>query len=401
MTLTISTGILSYRLNNKLIKIIATALLAILNVIFINPESACAESEDALKILERWTATHWGENCFVWVVHYPEEIVNAWVDLEAQRSGMSDAQKLEYKNKFASELQIYKSETFLISIYSFGRQPVSLTPVRDNIALINYDGVRIKPTKYNSTLDNPNFGVVQGLVFFPKQADKNFALSIKNIADDERIFAFAPPEIPPAPEKPKPEVVVVNLPKKKPKPEKKKELEFAPPPAPIMPAKPITPIFQDNSSEMEDFINSMLKKNSSANNLSSDKNSDTAKNAKANQKSKPVQNTRPLTNYENAYVSREHLLRRFLQMWADNNPVEMYELLSTQSQKNISRENFIKEINRSNDMRNGLKGEYKIDWIGEERAKVIVTHKNLIFKSVASKILGVTREGSAWKIVWY
>ncbi len=396
MILMISTGILNYRLNNRLNRTAALIFFTLLTG-FLTP--AHARTDEALKILERWTSTHWGENCFMWVVHYPEEIVNAWVDLEAERSGMSEAQKLSYKNQFVSELQIYKSETFLLSIYSFGRQPVNLTPVRDNIALINSDGVRIKPTKYNSTLDNPNFGVVQGLIFFPKQPDKNFVLSVKNIADDERIFAFEPPELPPVEKQEKkrePEVVVVNLPKKKAKPEKKKELEFAPPPPPVTPARPITPIFQDNSSEMEDFVNSMLKKNNN-NNLSNDKKA----NAKPKSNSIPAKNPPSFTsNQDNAYISREHLLRRFLKMWADNNPIEMYELLSAQSQKNISRENFVKEINKSNDMREGLKGDYRIDWIGEERAKVIVTRKNLVFKSLSARTLGVTREGSSWKIVW-
>ena len=396
MILMISTGILNYRLNNRLNRTAALIFFTLLTG-FLTP--AHARTDEALKILERWTSTHWGENCFMWVVHYPEEIVNAWVDLEAERSGMSEAQKLSYKNQFVSELQIYKSETFLLSIYSFGRQPVNLTPVRDNIALINSDGVRIKPTKYNSTLDNPNFGVVQGLIFFPKQPDKNFVLSVKNIADDERIFAFEPPELPPVEKQEKkrePEVVVVNLPKKKAKPEKKKELEFAPPPPPVTPARPITPIFQDNSSEMEDFVNSMLKKNNN-NNFSNDKKA----NAKPKSNSIPAKNPPSFTsNQDNAYISREHLLRRFLKMWADNNPIEMYELLSAQSQKNISRENFVKEINKSNDMREGLKGDYRIDWIGEERAKVIVTRKNLVFKSLSARTLGVTREGSSWKIVW-
>ncbi len=353
---------------------------------------ACAQSEESLKILERWTATHWGDNCFVWVVHYPEEIVTPWTDAEAQRTGMSDAQKLDYKRRFAADLQIYKSETFLVSVYSFGRSPVNLSPVRDNVALINSDGVRIKPSKYNSTLDEPNFGVVQGLVFFPKQPDKNFALSIKGIAGEERIFSFEPPELPQVIEKPKPQPVVVNLPKKK-QPPKKVELEFKPTPPPVMQQRPITPIFQEDSSEMEEFVKSLERKK----NLDPDR----KLNAVKKSASTAGNNSRPrLLEQDNAYISREHLLRRFLSYWADNNAFEMYELLSDRSQKNISRENFAKEISKNSGMREGLKGEYKIDWIGEERAKVTVTHKNLIFKSVSSRTLGVTREGSAWKIVW-
>ena len=78
----------------------------------------------------------------------------------------------------------------------------------------------------------------------------------------------------------------------------------------------------------------------------------------------------------------------------------MYDMLSESSKKMISRENFTKEVMKANDMRAGLKGDYRIDWIGEERAKVIVTHKTLVFRSVSTRTLGVTREGSAWRIVW-
>ena len=105
-------------------------------------------------------------------------------------------------------------------------------------------------------------------------------------------------------------------------------------------------------------------------------------------------------NSGNAYASRESVLRRFLNFWANNAPNEMYDMLSEASRKMISRENFAKEVMKASDMRSGLKGDYRIDWIGEERAKVIVTHKTLVFKSVATRTLGVTREGSSWRIVW-
>ena len=78
----------------------------------------------------------------------------------------------------------------------------------------------------------------------------------------------------------------------------------------------------------------------------------------------------------------------------------MYDMLSENSKKLISRENFAKEVAKSSDMRSGLKGDYRINWVGEERAKVITTHKSLFFKSVSTRTLGVTREGSSWKIVW-
>jgi len=37
---------------------------------------------------------------------------------------------------------------------------------------------------------------------------------------------------------------------------------------------------------------------------------------------------------------------------------------------------------------------------GEERAKVITDRRFLMFRSLVVRTLGVTREGSAWKVVW-
>ncbi|MBR0095470.1 MAG: hypothetical protein IJP91_09345, partial [Synergistaceae bacterium] len=92
---------------------------------------------------------------------------------------------------------------------------------------------------------------------------------------------------------------------------------------------------------------------------------------------------------------------KFLSLWADLDAVAMYDMLSEDSQKNISRENFAKRVAKASDFRASLKkGKFRIDWVGEERAKVIVTQRALFIKSLISKTLGVTREGSSWKIVW-
>ncbi|MDR1049206.1 MAG: hypothetical protein LBL51_05570, partial [Synergistaceae bacterium] len=38
--------------------------------------------EETVRILEDRTVFHWGRDCLVWVVHYPEEIVEPWVESE-------------------------------------------------------------------------------------------------------------------------------------------------------------------------------------------------------------------------------------------------------------------------------------------------------------------------------
>ena len=349
-------------------------------------------AENTIRILERWTSSHWGQDCFVWVVHYPEEIADAWTESEAVRTGMNASERERYRRNFVSELELEKSETFLVSVYSFGARPVNLSPVRDNVSLFTASGERVKPTRYDSSLDNPSGGVVQGLVFFPKQPNKDYVIGIRGMDSKERVFSFETVSSPaPEPAKKNDNVVVVNLPKKKPKqtpviPAKKKSEPVPPPP---VPHKPIPPIFQESSKDIAEFVKSIHERGDNS----------AKKNAAVSQDKPAVTQTRP-ANVENAYVSRENVLRKFLALWSENRPSEMYDMLNEASRRNISRENFAKEIRKDSAFREGLRADYRIDWIGEERAKVITTRKTLVFKSVVTRTLGITREGSSWRVVW-
>ena len=349
-------------------------------------------AENTIRILERWTCSHWGQDCFVWVVHYPEEIADAWTESEAVRTGMNASERERYRRNFVSELELEKSETFLVSVYSFGARPVNLSPVRDNVSLFTASGERIKPTRYDSSLDNPSGGVVQGLVFFPKQPNKDYVIGIRGMDSKERVFSFETVSSPaPEPAKKNDNVVVVNLPKKKPKqtpviPAKKKSEPVPPPP---VPHKPIPPIFQESSKDIAEFVRSIHERGDNS----------AKKNAAVSQDKPAAVQARP-ANVENAYVSRENVLRKFLALWSENRPSEMYDMLNEASRRNISRENFAKEIRKDSAFREGLRADYRIDWIGEERAKVITTRKTLVFKSVVTRTLGIMREGSSWRVIW-
>ena len=349
--------------------------------------------EQTIRILERWTCIHWGQDCFVWIVHYPEEIIDSWVEAESVRSGMNYSDRETFRRNFVSDLRLDNSETFLVSVYSFGNRPVNLNPVSDNISLFTATGERIKPSKYDSSLDNPSLGIIQGLVFFPKQSNKDYVIGIKGMGNKERVFSFAPvvEEIKQAPakEEKKPEVVVVNLPKKSP-PKKKAEV-IVPPPPPAIPIRPITPLFQENSDDMAEFIETLERPNKV----------EVSRDITPSKANTTLTNTRA-TNIDNSYSSRESVLRKFLALWANNTPGEMYAMLSGNSMKQISYDNFAREVTKDTGLREGLKkGDYKIDWIGEERAKIITTQKTLFVKNVITRTLGITREGSSWKIVWF
>lgn len=389
---------MNFLLNRALIKHVLALPVAILMAgnFFYSLAQAAEQTpfDETVKILERWTSVHWGQDCFVWIVHYPEELTDSWVEAEAVRSGMRDDERESFRKNFISELRLDESETFLVSVYSFGMRPLNISPVSEKLTLLAASGERIKPVTYDSALDYPAGGVVQGLVFFPKQTNKDYAIALKGMGANERIFSFAPVETP-AVEKnkkddKKSDVVVVNLPKRQPKKKTEPEKEITPPPPPVIPDKnkQVKPLFSEDkeSQSMEDFVSSIRNNNA----ISKDTTPKTA----------TAPNSRPV-NTDSAYSSRETVLRKFLSLWVDLNSVEMYDMLSEGSKKNISRENFAKSIAKASDFRANLKkNNFKIDWVGEERAKVIVTQRVLFVKSLISKTLGVRREGSSWKIVW-
>lgn len=384
---------MSFRQNRASIRARISLLATILTAGIFFAQAHGAElspSDQTIRILERWTSAHWGHDCFVWVVHYPEELAVPWAEAEAVRAGMNESEQARFRENFVSELKLDTSETFLVSIYSFGARPMNLSPVKDNVSLLASTGERVKPVKYDGTLDNPSAGVVQGLVFFPKQSNKDYVIGIKGMGRTERIFSFAPPEAPPVEQK-KPDVVVVNVPKRQPRkpvpvvPAKKQTP--IPPPPPAIPPRPIQPIFRDESSDMAGFVKSVMERGK----ISPDKTAS----------KQPQTPAKVPANTGSLYSSRESVLRRFLNLWAEGSYGEMYDMLSDGSKRVISRENFAKEAGRASDIRAGIKGgDLRIDWLGEERAKVITVRKTLVFRSVASRTIGVTREGASWRVVW-
>ncbi len=371
-------------------------------------EPAANPFGETIRVLEQWTVSHWGRDCFVWIVYYPEELIEPWVEAEALRVGMSEAERRAYRDTFVSELRMDKAEPFLVSVYSFGARPVSFAPVSDNILLVTAAGDRVRPVRYDTNLDQPLRGLVQGLVFFPKQRDTDFAVAVKGMGGyDERLFSFAPTASSgewedggPAPEEMK--TVVLDLPKKAapkkvsvrpvlpPKPAEHPAVPMAPPPSA---PRPIPPLLVEDSGDMALFVESVRDRSASADRRAADETD------KKDKKESAAPETSE-KNAQSAYVSREQVLRQFLTLWADNRPDEMYAMLSTASRKMLSQENFARETAKASDFRAGLKDGYHIDWVGEERARVTTDRRFLMFRSLVVRTLGVTREGSAWKVVW-
>jgi hypothetical protein len=341
------------------------------------------------------------------VVHYPEDLVDPWVDSEAGRAGMTESERQSYREGFVSELSIGKTEPFLFTVYAFGPRPLSFAPLSEKVALVTPDGKRVKPLRYDRALDQPINGVAQGLIFFPKQNAGGYVLAVQGMGVyDERIFAFdreSRSELPAERPDEDSEVVVVELPPANPKnvsgknaggnlkaetaksPPAPKVIERPAPPTPPAPPRPVGPeivVAEPETESMADFVASMRRGNRGSEEKTEGKAPDVGDSG------------------DSSYVSREKTIRDFLDLWIAQDPEKMYAMLSSASRELLSRESFASELGKSADFRAALRDGYRVDWTTSDRAKVVAVRRVLLVRTVVSRTLGVAREGAAWKIVW-
>lgn len=334
----------------------------------------------ATAILERWTSFHWGRDCLVWIVHYPEELVDPWVDAEAARRGMTEAEKQEYREDFMKELRIRDTEAFLLTVYAFGPRPLSLAPFTGTIFLQSTGGSRVSPLSYEKKFDAPLTGIVQGLVFFPKQSEKDFSLVVKGLGvQTEQLFSFGSlrDETPVAeisPPEPVQEVVVVELP-----PAPKKEPPKAKKPPPVKAPPPPEPPVVASPPELMDF------------------------------KPEPSADTKPLKEEPSVekesdkkgvlFISKEKTVEKFVRFWIDGKYDGMYDLLSSSSRKGLTEKQFISEV-AATKLRSSLKDGYKVKWLEDGKVQIITAQKMLLFRTLRSKVILLEKEDKLWKVTW-
>ncbi|MDR1049242.1 MAG: hypothetical protein LBL51_05755, partial [Synergistaceae bacterium] len=297
-------------------------------------------------------------------------------------------------------------------VYAFGPRPLSFAPVSEKVALVTARGERVKPVRYDRTLDQPINRIAQGLIFFPKQRDRNFALSVQGMGiRDERIFSFqAPPseearagteevvvvELPPAPKSPAENKKPENPPARR-QPIKIENPQAAlpvPPVPPVSPAPETAPAEPEES--MADFVAAMRSGTRSG------QSERTGEPKEPEQAGDPGSGEDPkqADSQADAYVSREKTVRTFLDQWASGGQAAMYDMLSASSRKLFSRETFESELRKASDFRSALRDGYTLEWLGAERVKVVAVRRILLIRTLAARTLGVVREESAWKIVW-
>lgn len=358
--------------------------------------------EVATNILEQSTSFHWGKDCLVWVVHYPESLVEPWVDADAQSRGYTSSQREEYLRSFKEQLRIGTSEPFLVTVYHFGPQPLSLSPLSDYLSLTTDGGNRLAPVSYEKKMDQPISGVVQGLVFFPKQ-EGDFSLVLKGLGVyPEQLFSFGKSgadglvsqvpseepvsrivELPPV----QTETALsdrggkVSVPKKQPEP---KALEPEPtppvdtePPAWLGPGPVLTPpdppmteadLFKGISGDIARQLEDILEDDASSEDEGS------------------------------LHLSKEAIVERFLDLWSKGNTEAMFAMIAP-SARDGGIDSFTSKANKS-PLRWCLSDGYKLRWLDDNKVRVSVAQKLVLIRVLQSEVLSVVQEEGRSFVVW-
>lgn len=348
-------------------------------------------SERAASILEKSTSFHWGRDCLVWLVHYPEELVGPWIDADPKTEGYTEEQRAQYRRSFKNQLRMSDSEPFLVTIYNFGSAPLKVSPLSDYLYMIDSDDNRVALVSYEKKLDQPISGIVQGLAFFPIQ-EGPFKLLFKGLGvRPEQVFAFPVFEnrSDVAVKSPSTEVKdhVVELPlvdvdkktsasrkveKKHPVKEevvaevKKPVPSVEEPPAWLGPGPVLTP-------EKEEKPVLIAK--------STDVSPEKSVEEKSPEKSRDV------------------ALKDFLSAWAKGDFEVMYKMLSSEMTSKQSLDEFSARAEKS-PIRWNLSRGYKLTWLDPKRVKVSVAQKLVLIRVLQSEVLTMKIENGRWRFAW-
>jgi hypothetical protein len=364
-------------------------LLIALAVLVQCTASRADDRKDALALLDQWTSIRWGDDNLTWVVHYPDEFVDLWVRSEAEKGRMTPQQADEYRKSFTDELRTGAATAVLLSVHAFGQNPINLAPLAKNISLVDSSGKRSSPIAFEKKLDGPLNGLVQGLVFFPKQAKDDFAIAVNGLArEGETIFSFqkltnkspaiaTEPQISVKTPQPPSKETVIKIPTKKPEPPQ-------PPKSPTPPertksAEPETSapgeVFPPTKlPEPPEIIPPEIP-------------------TPGEESSAPSTASRAPSQTE-----KSRALEAYLRAWIDGDASRMYSMLSAESKARISRELFEREV-LSDGFRRGLRAGYKIDWSGDS-AKVVVSRRLLFMKTLDSKLINFVAEDGSARVEW-
>lgn len=336
--------------------------------------------EDANSILEKWTSFHWGKDCFVWIAHYSDELVDPWVQAESEKRGMSAQEAEQYRTSFTEQLRMTDSEAFLFSVYFFGDDKLDLSPFAKNISLRTDDGNEYGPTSYDHILDNPLLpGVVQGLVFFSRQEQASFSLVVRGLGiSDEMVFPFpvlrgaSGHELPAKEDmerKPVTRGKVIVL------------------PTTTTPESEPTEDLEDKAEKPGEILQE----------------TEVPPNGNADRELAGYEDKSPVAEQEASGekdgLSKEQVITLFLQNWVSGDYKGMYDLLSSASRGKYSLNAFTASAMQS-PYRLVLQGGYDLRWIDNTSVEVIARADLMIMSTLKKRVFRMVETGDVWRITW-
>ncbi|HPJ24918.1 MAG TPA: hypothetical protein PLA80_02040 [Synergistaceae bacterium] len=363
------------------------------------------------RILNGHTAFSWGKDCIVWMVAYPEILVDPWVELKALEEGFSEEEKRAYKISFRRDLRLDDTEPVLVTLYVFGETPLDLTPFSEHVALRDSSNSLIPPLSYGDNLDGPLEGIVQGFVFFPPQ-EGVFSIQIEGIAPGgPRLFSFS--GMGPRKEEEEDseeEVLVVRLPEnaaseklqESPPPKLSPSPQPKPTPVPVptedpdkppaylvLPSKPSVEVPPEEPAKEESPSkeNLLPLEEVPAPSPEEDMQAEISPDTPSREEELPFP------------INRVRRVEAFLQAWKEGNAEAMYAMLSEKSRHALSKEAFAETV-LEDQFRFALKNPYTLKWDGENTVKVVAPQKMLVMRVLRSKVLHLVLEKGAWYVAW-
>ena len=339
------------------------------------PEEALARQ------LNRWSAITWGEGCVVWLVHYPDEMVAPWAALEARRGRVRPKDLKAYERSFRDSLKMDRSRPFLMTFQVFGG-PLKLSPLRDHVAL-RAGNRTFRPLDYDRRLDQPMSGIVQGLVFFPREARPPYELTVKGILPSP-VSLKLPTD---APEMGAPVVRALKVqdvkPQRAPKEQGGKEAKASQPVKPQSP-KPEAP---KAPPERPQPTRAETKPQEAPETPKVEVQRPEAPKPEAPEKPK-----------EDPRRAREEAVRAFLEAWRREDVDAAYGMLSSAAKKRTGRREFGERL-MGHPFRWALKEGYKVS-ITDQGANVAATQRFLMVRMIKEERLRLVEEGGRYLIDW-
>ncbi len=375
-------------------------------------ETAADDLEgEVSRILDRSTVFHWGADSLVWIVHYPRELEDPWVRLEAKRNKMNAQQAEEYRKQFAKDLRSDTTDAFVLSVHAFGASPLNLAPLSKNVALITADGKRVPPVSYEKKLDAPLAGLTQGFVFFPKQPDVPVQVAVRGlIPGKETVFKFARGSaLAASPEAPSSKIntgaakasgqkdsdkkeVLLKIPDKPDKPASPKDV----PKIKTEPAKPQVPKAPPENKEAAKS-ETFTPTNPAISAVSDDPNPLWSE--RAAPESEDVAASAPAQEWDPKTRTRmEQALKRYLTSWKLDDTKTMYSMLSAESRQKIDFDAFEKSV-RANPFRRVVRDDYKVSW-KQNTATVTGKKKILFVNTLVSEKFALVEENGQYRVSW-